>query len=57
MANSPKIIVRKTPCGLHLYTARIARNPVYGWGNTPAEARSKLAERLARATAAKARAA
>lgn len=48
MAHKSKIIVRKTPNGLHLYTARVVGgNGIYGWGNTPAEARAKLAERLA----------
>lgn len=55
MTKQPKIIVRKTPCGLHLYTARTARDPgIYGWGNTPAQARAKLAEMIARFAAEKA---
>lgn len=48
-ARPQKIVVRKTPYGLHLYTARVVRGSgVYGFGNTPSEARAKLAELAAR---------
>lgn len=54
MAKAAKIVVRKTPNCLHLYTARIVRGSgVYGFGNTPAEARAKLAELIARFAAEK----
>ena len=40
--------VRKTPNGRHLYTATLKGHGTYGWGNTPDEARAKLAENLER---------
>lgn len=48
MSKPRKIVVRKTPSGLHLYTARIKWCGWYGWGNTPTEARIKLLEILKR---------
>lgn len=46
MAKQP-VRVRKTPMGLHLYTATMKGEPRYGWGNSPAEARECLARQLA----------
>lgn len=42
----PKIRVRKTPRGRHLYYATMRAVGPYGWGDTPDEARAKLAEML-----------
>jgi hypothetical protein len=36
--------VRHTPNGLHKYTCTRRAQGVYGWGDTPAAARAKLAE-------------
>lgn len=44
---APKARVRKTPYGLHLYTATIKGEGTYGFGNTPAEARASLERQLA----------
>ena len=41
-----KIRIRKTPCGLHLYTASIKGEPRYGWGDTPKEARECLLRQI-----------
>ena len=41
-----KVRTRKTPNGRHLYTATCGGYGCYGWGDTPAEARSKLAENM-----------
>jgi hypothetical protein len=43
-----KVRVRKTPNGLHPYIATMKGRGIYGWGNTPTEARAKLTENLAR---------
>lgn len=43
-----KPAVRKTPNGRHLYTATLKGYGTYGWGNTPDEARAKLAEMIAK---------
>jgi hypothetical protein len=40
----------KTPNGMHLYAAYKRGHGTYGWGNTPAEARAKLAANLAAET-------
>lgn len=40
--------VRKTPNGRHLYTATLKGYATYGWGNTPQEARARLAEMIAK---------
>lgn len=48
MAKQPKIIVRKTNAGWHPYTATLRGHGAYGFGNTPAEARAKLQELIAR---------
>ena len=48
-ADMPKPIkprVRKTPNGRHPYYATLKGYGTYGWGNTPDEARSKLAENI-----------
>lgn len=45
MSTNP-IRIRKTPNGRHLYAATMRGQGAYGWGNTPAEARAKLAENL-----------
>ena len=37
-----KIRIRKTPYGLHQYTATIKGMGTYGWGNTPSEAKECL---------------
>lgn len=42
-----KITTRKTPNGRHLYKATCKGYGCYGWGNTPADARAKLAENMA----------
>lgn len=42
-----KPVVRKTPNGRHLYRATLKGYGCYGWGNTPDEARAKLAENAA----------
>ena len=42
-----KIRVKKTPYGLHLYTASIKESGWYGFGDTPEAARSKLLELIA----------
>jgi len=47
-ARPPRLRIRKTPYGLHLYTARVTGDPIYGWGNTPAAARAKYHEQKAR---------
>jgi len=47
-----KVNVRWTPNCRHPYTATIKGRGEYGWGNTPAEARAKLAEQIANATSA-----
>lgn len=39
---------RKTPNGRHLYYATLKGYGTYGWGNTPDEARAKLAENIAK---------
>lgn len=39
--------VRKTPNGRHMYTATLKGYATYGWGNTPDEARAKLAHMIA----------
>ena len=52
---TPPIRVRKTPYAYHPYTATMKGFPVYGWGNTPDEARAKLLEVLARARPRKAK--
>jgi hypothetical protein len=44
-ADKPRI--KKTPNCRHLYTARLKGYGTYGWGNTPDEARAKLAEMIA----------
>lgn len=44
--------VRKTPNALHLYIATMRGQGTYGWGNSPAEARAKLADNLRLASAA-----
>jgi len=46
MSNASKPRVRKTPYGRHLYTATLRGHGTYGWGDTPAAARAKLAEML-----------
>lgn len=43
--------VHKTPNGWHAYTATLKGEATYGWGNTPSEARAKLAENLERIAA------
>jgi len=43
-----RIRIKKTPNCRHLYSAHIRNCGWYGWGNTPAEARAKLLEILAR---------
>lgn len=48
MVNDNKPRIRKTPNGRHLYTAALKGYATYGWGNTPAEARAKLQEMLAK---------
>ena len=40
-------VVRKTPHGRHLYRATLKGYGTYGWGNTPDEARAKLAAMIA----------
>lgn len=45
--SKPKIITRKTPNCRHLYRATCSGYGAYGWGNTPQEARDKLAENMA----------
>lgn len=40
--------VRRTPNGRHHYTATLKGYPTHGWGNTPDEARAKLAENIER---------
>lgn len=40
--------VKKTPNGRHLYMATLKGYATYGWGNTPAGARDKLAEMIAK---------
>ena len=49
-----RIRVRKTPYGFHPYVATLKGVAVYGWGKTPAEARAKLAEMMAKVAAEKA---
>lgn len=44
---NPKINTRKTPNGRHLYRATCKGYGRYGWGNTPQEAREKMAEQMA----------
>ncbi len=39
--------VRRTPHGKHLYRATLKGYATYGWGNTPDEARTKLAAMIA----------
>jgi hypothetical protein len=46
--------IRKTPNCRHLYAATLKGFAVYGWGNTPAEARTKLIELIANTGATKA---
>jgi hypothetical protein len=41
-----KPTVRKTPNCLHAYRATLRGFGTYGWGNTPDEARSKLAANI-----------
>ena len=41
-----RVRIRKTPNCLHAYTATVKGKGTYGWGNTPAEARQRLAENL-----------
>ena len=48
MPQQPRISVRHTPYGLHPYVAHIKGEARYGWGQTPAEARAKLVEQLAK---------
>lgn len=43
----PKIRVKHTPNALHPYTATMKGKGSYGWGNTPKEARERLAQQLA----------
>ena len=50
MSKQPRIRVRHTPYGLHPYVAHIKGEARYGWGQTPAEARAKLVEQLAKHT-------
>jgi len=42
------IRVRKTPYAMHPYIATLKGCPIYGWGKTPADARAKLIENLAK---------
>lgn len=48
MPKQDKPRVKKTPNCRHLYTATLKGFGTYGWGNTPDEARAKLAEMIAR---------
>ena len=41
-----RIRIRHTPYGLHPYVAYLTGEGCYGWGNTPQEARAKLAEQI-----------
>jgi ribosomal protein L40E len=45
------ITTRRTPNGRHLYRATQKGQGSYGWGNTPTEARAKLAQQIAAANA------
>ena len=47
MAKNKNIVTRKTPNGRHLYRATCKGYGCYGWGDTPAAARAKLAENIA----------
>lgn len=47
MKSKSDIRVRKTPNALHPYTATMRGKGTYGWGNSPAEARARLAKNLA----------
>lgn len=47
MTSKNQIRVKRTPNYLHAYTATMKGKGTYGWGNTPAEARKKLLNRLA----------
>lgn len=50
-----KIRTRHTPDGLHPYRATIKGVGTYGWGQTPKEARERLASSLQREARARAR--
>ena len=50
--SNQKVRVRKTPSAMHLYTATMKGSKgVYGWGDTPRQAREKLAELMAKLAA------
>jgi hypothetical protein len=41
-----KCRVKHTPNAMHQYTATVKGCGIYGWGNTPAEAKERLRQRL-----------
>jgi hypothetical protein len=50
-----KIRTRRTPDGLNPYRATMKGVATYGWGQTPTEARERLAANLQREARARAR--
>lgn len=50
MSSQPKVRIKRTPNCRHPYTATAKGVAVYGWGNSPTEARAKLAEMIKRAS-------
>lgn len=45
-----RVRIRRTPHCLHAYTATVKGKGTYGWGNTPSEAKQRLAKNLSHET-------